>query len=302
MLKSIQCDALKQRARWYQRGVRHMAINKPVGRGSDGHGDADSGDSHFQMVDKGVPVSVQVATQLIAAIESGQVALGSRLPSETVLTERFGVSRASVREALASLQFAGYLESRRGSGTTVCSTIPLGAGKLHRLGLNRPKDVVDLFEARLVVEPEAVAEAACAPVPSALKILFKLLDGRQLAVGRPELQARTDIGFHLALVRACPNPFLAQTSEALISRTEGQLWRTIRDQAWEQGDLPKMWLVHHKSLVDAIAQHDPEAAALGIRSHLLSVLDNVATTALLGPAERTRIARLSGLHRRSVES
>jgi len=60
--------------------------------------------------------------------------------------------------------------------------------------------------------------------------------------------------------------------------------------------------LHHKSLVDAIVRRDPEAAALGIRSHLLSVLDNVATTALLGPAERKRIARLSGLHRTLGES
>jgi DNA-binding FadR family transcriptional regulator len=178
----------------------------------------------------------------------------------------------------------------------------LGTGKLHRLGLNRPKDVVDLFEARLAVEPEAVREAACAPVPSALKHLVKLLEGMQLAVGRPELHARTDIGFHLALVRACPNPFLAQTAEALISRTEGQLWRTIRDQAWEQGDLPRIWVGHHKALVDAIERRDPEDAAARIRGHLASVLDNVATTALLGPSERARITRLTKLYRPSSAS
>lgn len=271
-------------------------VNKPtVGRPTGARG-ANAGTSHFQLVEKGVPVSVQVATQLIAAIESGQVQLGSRLPSETTLTERFGVSRASVREALASLQFAGYLESRRGSGTTVCSTIPFGTGKLHRLGLNRPKDVVDLFEARLAVEPEAVRVAASAPIPSAWKQLLKLLEGMQLAVGRPELHARTDIGFHLALVRACPNPFLAQTSEALISRTEGQLWRTIRDQAWDQGELPRVWLGHHMVLVDAIERRDPDDAAAGVRAHLISVLGNVATTTPLGPAERSRIKWLIEKH------
>ncbi len=276
-------------------------VNKSVVEGSRGMGGSGAATSHFQLVDKGVPVSVQVATQLIAAIESGQVQLGSRLPSETVLTERFGVSRASVREALASLQFAGYLESRRGSGTTVCSTIPFGTGKLHRLGLNRPKDVVDLFEARLAVEPEAIREAASAPIPSALKKLVKLLEGMQLAVGRPELHARTDIGFHLALVRACPNPFLAQTSEALISRTEGQLWRTIRDQAWDQGELPRVWLGHHMVLVDAIERRNPEDAASGIRTHLVSVMANVATTAVLGPAERARITVLIDKHGPRVE-
>lgn len=274
-----------------------MVGSKPTFQDSGEGNEGDSARSQFRVVDKGVPVSVQVATQLITAIESGQVELGTRLPSENVLTEQFGVSRASVREALASLQFAGYLESRRGSGTTVCSSVPFGTAKLHQLGLSRPKDVIDLFEARLAVEPEAIREAASAPIPSALKHLVKLLEGMQLVVGRPELHARTDIGLHLTLVRACPNPFLAQSSEALIARTEGHLWRTIRDQAWEEGELPRTWLGHHQAIVDAVIRHDAEAAVAGIRAHLVSVLDNVALTALLGPSDRSRIVQLTERHR-----
>lgn len=270
---------------------------KPVSQGSGEGNERGGSRPQFRVVEQGVPVFVQVATQLIAAIESGQVELGTRLPSESVLTEQFGVSRASVREALASLQFAGYLESRRGSGTTVCARVPLGAAKLHKIGLSRPKDVIDLFEARLAVEPEAIREAASAPVLSALKNLVKLLEGMQLVVGHPEFHARTDLGLHLALVRACPNPFLAQSGEALIARTEGNLWRTIRNQAWEEGELPRAWLGHHRAIVDAVIRNDAEAATAGIRAHLVSVLDNMMLTALLGPSDRSRIVMLTERHR-----
>ena len=46
-------------------------VNKSVVEGSRGMGGSGAAMSHFQLVDKGVPVSVQVATQLIAAIEQG---------------------------------------------------------------------------------------------------------------------------------------------------------------------------------------------------------------------------------------
>lgn len=256
-------------------------------------GDDPASGLSFEPVDKGTPVSVQIATQLIGAIESRQFSLGSRLPSENVLTQQFGVSRTSIREALAILQFAGYVEARRGSGTTVASTVPTGTAQLHHLGLRRPKDILDLFESRLAVEPEAVRQAATEPLPTPLRKLHKLLEGMQLAVGRPQLHAHSDIGIHVALVRTCPNRFLAQSAEALIGKTEGRLWRTIRDQAWDDGELPRSWLGHHEAIVTAVTNRDAEAAVAGIEAHLLSVIDHVARSVVLSPTDCQRVEALA---------
>ncbi|GEM_PF-208273 len=245
----------------------------------------------FSVVDKGTPVFAQIADQVVRAIKEGRLSIGDRLPTEASLAAQFGASRASVREALSSLQFVGYLESRRGSGSVVRSAAPEGAA--HRGGgLRSVPEVVDILEARLLVESEAVRQAATNPPPRALGALRRLLQGMEVALERPELHARTDLSVHLALARACPNRSLAQVAEQLINRTEGRLWRSIRDRAWEEGRLPRIWLGHHEAILRAVTGRDPEAAQAAIRIHLLSVLGNVAATSPLPEPERDRVARL----------
>ena len=62
---------------------------------------------------------VRIAAELGAAIESGELAPGTRLPSESELTHRFGVSRGTVRQALANLRQRGLVEAVAGRGSFV---------------------------------------------------------------------------------------------------------------------------------------------------------------------------------------
>lgn len=244
-------------------------------------------------VERGTPAFLQIADQLIKLIETGELPVGSRLPPETVLSEMFNVSRPSVREALSSLQFAGYIEPHRGSGTIVRSSRPQGTGRLPaKRGLRKPADIVDLLGARLVIEPEALGEAARDPAPGAMAGLASLLEGMKLAVGRPELRAHTDLGIHLQLARACRNRFLADASEGLIRQTDGTLWRSVRDRAWQEGKLPRVWLGHHETLVRSVTEHDSERAFQTMRVHLLSVLGNFAATTPLTDQDRARVRGL----------
>jgi DNA-binding GntR family transcriptional regulator len=64
----------------------------------------------------------QIATQLIDEIQQGVWGIGTKLPTEQALVERFGVSRNTVREALRELQNFGYLSKRRGTRSEVVRT------------------------------------------------------------------------------------------------------------------------------------------------------------------------------------
>jgi GntR family transcriptional repressor for pyruvate dehydrogenase complex len=64
-------------------------------------------------------LSDQVTAALKAYIANGEALPGSRLPTEPVLAERFGVSRTVIREAISRLKSAGLVEVRQGSGTVV---------------------------------------------------------------------------------------------------------------------------------------------------------------------------------------
>jgi len=83
-----------------------------------------------------VSLGRQVAEALRAAIMKGDYAPGSRLPSETDISETFQVSRVTVRTAIKMLESQGLVEVRHGSGTYVCDfggRIRAGAQELRSI-------------------------------------------------------------------------------------------------------------------------------------------------------------------------
>ena len=88
------------------------------------------------------------------------VKIGERIPTEGELTELFEVGRSTVREAVKGLVTRSVLEVRRGDGTYVISTIYM---ENDVLGFGNVKDryrlALDLFDVRLMIEPEIVTWA-----------------------------------------------------------------------------------------------------------------------------------------------
>lgn len=76
-------------------------------------------------IDRGSPVPLyhQLAEQLTAAIESGTLGPGDPFENELAIAERLGLSRPTVRRAIAELVGRGLLVRRRGVGTTVASQV-----------------------------------------------------------------------------------------------------------------------------------------------------------------------------------
>ena len=107
------------------------------------------------------PLGAQIEDELMKYILQEPVEPGQKIPNEFELAERFGVGRSTIREAVKGLVSRGILEVRRGSGTYVISTNtldedPLGFGKME----DKYKMALDLFEVRLMIEPE-IAALAC---------------------------------------------------------------------------------------------------------------------------------------------
>lgn len=112
----------------------------------------------------------ETVERLLQAVRLGVVNPGERLPAERDLAERLGVSRVTLREALASLREAGYLESRRGrgGGTFVVArpaSSPPGAGTAVRWRDQDAASLDDVLGLRLVLEAGA-AELAAGRRPS----------------------------------------------------------------------------------------------------------------------------------------
>ena len=97
-------------------------------------------------------ISDQVLQQMQEMIERKEWQEGSRIPSEAQLTEMFGVSRISVRDAIKQLVGLGMLESKQGSGTYVRSSdsnLPLS---IRNLTVQKKQDLLELLEFRKAIE------------------------------------------------------------------------------------------------------------------------------------------------------
>src|SRR6478735_4945588 len=95
-------------------------------------------------------------------ILSGELAPGQRLPPEKELSERLGLSRNSLREAVKSLEVIRVLDVRRGDGTYVTSLEPrlLLEAMTFVVDLHTDRSVLEIFEVRRILEPAASALAA----------------------------------------------------------------------------------------------------------------------------------------------
>lgn len=148
----------------------------------------------------------QIEDQLMMYIGQEKIAVGSKLPSEYKLAERFGVGRSTVREAVKSLVTKGILEVKRGSGTFVKSTEitiddPLGLSQLE----DKYRLAMELFDVRILLEPE-IAAVACTNATEEDKKHIKALcdEVEQLYIdGKNHIQKDTE--FHEAIAKCSGN-------------------------------------------------------------------------------------------------
>lgn len=156
-----------------------------------------------------------VRRQLINMIESGEIAVGDRLPAEVELARDLGVSRNVVREALVSLRILGFTSSRSGSGTFVASDrvrMPLSFGGSTSAQLN---------EVRRHLEVPCAGLAAKRRTDEDLAELARVVEEFE-AEDDPRRRVRIDSRFHVALARATGNPLYARLIEDLRAGVEEQ--------------------------------------------------------------------------------
>ncbi|MFG2054940.1 FadR/GntR family transcriptional regulator [Micromonospora sp. NPDC048930] len=206
--------------------------------------------------------------RLVQAIKLGMVRVGERLPAERELAERLQVSRVTLREAIAALRDAGYLESRRGrtGGTFVVSALPApGAGggrpDAGELAREMGDSLHDALDFRRVLESGAAALAAnrSLSAPERQHLVAALAASRD----RDPLTRRvSDSRLHLAIAAASGSPSLA-AAIADVQLTLDRLLAAIPviDRNLDHSD------AQHSRVVDAILGGDPEGARSMMEEH-----------------------------------
>jgi GntR family transcriptional regulator, transcriptional repressor for pyruvate dehydrogenase complex len=217
-------------------------------------------------------LSDAIVDQILEGIRSGAFGPGTVLPPERSLAERFGVSRGSVREAIRSLEYAGILNVRTGSGTYVAEGGVSKAAALRAyaalVGEHSP---LDLLVARCAIEPVCAGLAAANRSESDLEHLRQLVDAQRELLVRGEETAEVDLSFHVAVASAGHNPVLLMLYDRIAEIMRQATWRELRRRSRATAGTPELYLSQHEATLAAIERGDSAAARRSVEAHVHAV-------------------------------
>jgi GntR family transcriptional repressor for pyruvate dehydrogenase complex len=158
-------------------------------------------------------VSQHIIDQIRNAIFDGRLKPGDKLPSERELIENFKVSKATLREALRSLEVLGFLEIRKGVlGGAFVTEVDMTKARdsFNNFLLFKNLSLKDLSEVRLLLEPYIAEKATLAITREDLHRLEKLIkDSEQAIRSDIAFESRKDeIEFHRIIASVTGNPIL----------------------------------------------------------------------------------------------
>lgn len=202
-------------------------------------------------------VTDEAISKIKEMILSGEIGPGDRLPPEKELSERLGLSRSSMREAVKALEVIRVLDVRRGDGTYVTSLEPrlLLEALSFVVDLHADSSILELFAVRRILEPAAVALAALKIDAAAVADLRAQIRSVSDSTSVEGLVAH-DLEFHGAIVAAAGNAYLASLVDSLSSNTvRARIWRGLT-----QEHAVARTLAEHDGIVDALERGDAELA------------------------------------------
>lgn len=215
-------------------------------------------------------ISTAVIRQIEQLILRGILRASERLPSERELSDRFGVSRPSLREALAELHDRGLLVSRAGSGVFVADVLGSAfSPALIRLFAAHDEAVFDAIAFRRDMEGLAAARAARLGSDTDLGVIQAILSKMEAAHHKrdPADEARHDAEFHLAIIEASHNVIMLHMMRSMYDLLrEGVFYN--RQIIFKQRTTRVILLDQHRAINDGLQARDPEAARSAVVAHM----------------------------------
>jgi GntR family transcriptional regulator, transcriptional repressor for pyruvate dehydrogenase complex len=229
-------------------------------------------------------LSDQVETQIEDLIVSGDFAVGTRLPGERALLQRFSVSRTVIREAISRLESRGLLRVYPSSGTYVTGTPEWGVKAQWQSWMARDSDkLLAILEVRECLETRAAALATRRATDEEIAELRLAHLNFEQQVERESVpdMSHWDKVFHLRLATCSGNSVLASFVQNVNNVITSQRRSILADAA-----VAHRSLAQHGRIVEAIEARDAERAIGAVAEHLESTRATIAHLA--------EIARPSG--------
>ena len=212
-----------------------------------------------------LPVPKVVARELTSMISSGELIAGAKLPSQRELSQRFGVSRTAIREAVSLLEASGTLRTEPGRGMFVGKSSTYGAAPSSEDGA-AVYAKLDMCRFRYMIEGQTARLAAMRVTDADIAALERNLQRFKAETRAADLSAaaETDFAFHHLIVGYAGVPLFsdlhANHRPHLLNMIE--MPRSLYNRAWEP-------VVEHERILEALKRRDPDEARYYMESHVV---------------------------------
>ena len=205
----------------------------------------------------------QTADKIIQYIIENNLQVGDKIPNEFELGAILGVGRSTIREAVRILVSRNVLVIKRGAGTYIANNTGVSDDPL---GLAFTKDkyklAKDLFQVRIILEPEIAAMAANMATERDIEVISKQCDKVENMIKNGEDHMMEDVRFHQAIARCTDNSVIEKlipiinTSVAVFANITS---RQLREET----------IMTHRAIAEAIAEHNSTDAKHAMTMHML---------------------------------
>lgn len=214
-----------------------------------------------------------LTTGVVDLIRQRGLEPGDRLPTARELAELFAVATPTMREALRKLQATGVIDIRHGSGIYVLRAEQRLVVANPSYGHLESHTIIQILDARVLVEPHLTELAAHNIEQPALELLRTLLKQAADEV-RLHGYMETNVQFHTIIARASGNLVLAQIIESLIELYSFELDLVDPNLALVDGRAADHAV--HQEIYDALATRNAAAARAAMERHLQAAQHSVS--------------------------
>ncbi len=207
----------------------------------------------------------QVFEQMQGLLIDGTWRAGDKLPSENDLSETFGVSRMTIRQAMQKLKALNLIETRTGSGSYVREFNPEDSlNELIPLMYIGEPSQIHVFQFREMIDSESVRIATLMEDKKGITQLEEYLEKMKKAANEDngKLFSQYDLKYHMAIVKMTGNPMLVKAYDILRNVLKESMYSVIEKMKYKPA------LAFHRKIIDAMKKGDEAEAEKLMRAHI----------------------------------
>ena len=188
---------------------------------------------------------------------------GDKLPNENDFSKELNVNRATLREAIRILSTSGLLEIKRGKGTFVVENLTDGKLDVNTFATKKG-NIKDLYEMRIIIEPEAAYYATLRATEKEIRNIIKLGNILEEKIAENVDRTKEEQEFHKAIAKATHNEYMNKLIPVLL---QAIYLSVVISQNNEE--LRIETLRDHRLVMQFMEKRDAEGARTAMRLHMM---------------------------------